>query len=254
MSKDEAMTEDMVFSKTAQYYDRIYAHKDYAGEADQLRKLIQERRAKQPLALLDVACGTGLHIEHLKAYFDVQGLDICEELLEIARKRNPEVTFHIGDMTNFDIGSGFDVVTCLFSAIGYVRTLPRLRLAIRSMTQHLEPEGLIIIEPWLTPENWHSNTVHSLFIDDPELKIARVNTSFTKGKLSVFDLHHLIGTPEGTEHVVEHHELGLFETEEMVSVMEEEGLTVEYDHEGLTGRGLFLGSREFGSREFGRRY
>ena len=183
----------------------------------------------------------------MKAYFSVQGLDICEELLEIARKRNPEVTFHIGDMTNFDVGAQFDVVTCLFSSIGYVRTLQRLRLAIRSMARHLGPKGLLIVEPWFTPEDWHPNTVHALFIDDPELKIARVNTSFTENKVSVFDLHYLIGTPEGTEHVVEHHEMGLFETREMVAVMEEENLIVEYDPEGLIGRGLFLGSREFGS-------
>jgi len=238
------MAKNQIYSKSAKWYDRLYAHKDYAGESDQLRTLIQERKTKQSLRLLDVACGTGLHVDHLKAYFDVQGLDICEELLEIAHKRNPEVTFHIGDMTNFDIETRFDVVTCLFSSIGYVRTLRRLRLAIRSMVRHLEPGGLLIVEPWITPENWHSNTIHSLFIDEPELKIARVSTSFTRGKLSVFDLHHLIGTPEGTEHVVEHHEMGLFETEEMVSVMEEEGLSVEYDPEGLTGRGLYIGARE----------
>lgn len=243
------MAKDQIYSKSAKCYDRLYAHKDYAGEADQLRDLIQERLTKPSLTLLDVACGTGLHIDQLKAYFNVQGLDICEELLEIARKRNPKVTFHIGDMTNFDIGTQFDVVICLFSSIGYVRTLHRLRLAIRSMARHLEPDGLLIVEPWFSPEDWHPNTVHALFIDDPELKIARVSTSFTEGKLSVFDLHHLIGTPEGTEHVVEHHEMGLFETQEMVAVMEEENLTVEYDPEGLIGRGLFLGSREFGSRE-----
>ncbi len=61
--------------------------------------------------------------------------------------------------------------------------------------------------------------------------------------MSIFDLHHLIGTPEGTEHVVEHHEMGLFETEEMKSVLEEQNLAVEYDPEGLTERGLFVGKR-----------
>ena len=59
--------------------------------------------------------------------------------------------------------------------------------------------------------------------------------------MSVFDLHHLIGTPVGTEHIVERHELGLFETDEMRAVFEEQGLAVAYDAEGLTGRGLFIG-------------
>ena len=59
--------------------------------------------------------------------------------------------------------------------------------------------------------------------------------------MSVFDLHNLVGTPEKAEHLVEHHELGLFEVEEMAAVMEEAGLAVEYDADGLTGRGLYIG-------------
>ena len=118
--------------------------------------------------------------------------------------------------------------------------MPKLRAAIRSMSAHLREHGVLVIEPWFTPEQWHPNTVHGLYIDEPELKIARINTSFVQGKLSVFDLHHLIGTPEGTEHVVEHHEMGLFEIEEMVSAIEAAGLTVRYDPEGLTGRGLYI--------------
>ena len=43
--------------------------------------------------------------------------------------------------------------------------------------------------------------------------------------------------------VVERHELGLFETDEMRTVMEEHGLDVTHDAEGLTGRGLFIGKR-----------
>jgi SAM-dependent methyltransferase len=238
------MPEDLTYSKTAQFYDRLYAHKDYAAESEQLRGLIRERISKQSVTLLDVACGTGMHIEHFKQLFQVQGLDICEALVEIARRRNPEVSFHIADMTDFDLGTRFDVITCLFSSIGYVKTLEGLRLAIGNMLRHLEAGGLLIIEPWFSPEDWHPNTVHALFIDDPELKIARINTSFVEGKVSIFDLHHLIGTPEGTEHVVEHHEMGLFEKEEMISAMEEAGLAVEYDPDGLTGRGLYIGNRK----------
>ncbi len=232
-----------VYSKTARYYDKLYAGKDYAGEVRRLISLLGVEPDRKQLTLLDVACGTGFHIEHLRRYFRVEGLDICSELLEVARERNPDILFHLGDMTNFDLGKQFNIVTCLFSSIGYVKTLDRLRSAVRSMAAHLKPEGMLVIEPWLTPENWHPNTVHASYIDEPELKIARINTSFVKGKVSIFDLHHLIGTPEGTEHLVEHHELGLFEIAEMVSVIEEAGLTVKYDADGLTGRGLYIGRR-----------
>ena len=191
--------------------------------------------------MLDVACGTGHHIEYLKEHFAVEGLDISEELLEIARQRNPDVLFHQADMIHFELGRRFDVVTCLFSSIGYVRTIENLRRAINCMAQHVMPGGVVFIEPWFTPDTWRPGTVHAQFIDEPEVKIARVNTSFAEGRLSYFDLHYLIGTPEGTEHFVERHELGLFEQGEMVAAFEETGLEVSYDKEGLTGRGLYIG-------------
>jgi hypothetical protein len=144
-------------------------------------------------------------------------------------------------MTDFDLGCTFDVVTCLFSSIGYVKTLENLRLAIRCMASHLSPGGTLVIEPWFTPEDWRPGTVHALLIDEPELKIARVSTSFVKGRLSYFDLHYLIGTPEGTEHLVERHELGLFSVAEMQDALTDAGLGVTYYADGLTGRGLYLG-------------
>jgi len=233
-----------VFSKTARYYDKLYARKDYVGEVQRLISLLGVEPDKKQLTLLDVACGTGLHIEHLRRHFHVEGLDICPELLELARERNPDTPFHHDDMIEFDLGKQFDFITCLFSSIGYVKTLDKLRSAVRSMAAHLKPGGVLVIEPWFTPENWHPNTVHASYIDEPELKIARINTSFVKDRVSVFDLHHLVGTPEGTEHLVEHHELGLFEVEETISVVKEAGLVVKYDPDGLTGRGLYIGKRK----------
>lgn len=234
------MTE--TYSKMAKYYDKIYADKDYAEEVRRLVALLGGARERR--TLLDVACGTGRHLEHLRESFDVEGLDVCAEALDDARRRNPGVVFHVADMTNFHLGRSFDVVTCLFSSIGYVKTLEGLRGAIRSMAAHLKSGGVLVVEPWFTPGEWRPHTVHAVYIDEPDLKIARVNTSLVDGRLSIVELHYLVGTPEKTEHLVELHELGLFEIEEMTKAMESAGLAVDYDSEGLTGRGLYLARRE----------
>lgn len=232
-----------MFSETARYYDKFYAGKDYRGEVERLLAIIGPSLRSGGTRLLDVACGTGRHIEHLKAHFKVEGLDLEPELLQLARERNPNVPFHQGDMIDFEIGRTFDIVTCLFSAIGYVKTLDNLNKAVRSMANHLEPGGLLIVEPWFTPGDWHSGTPHAMLIDEPELKIARLNTSFLDGRLSYFDFHYLIATPQGTEHLVERHELGLFEQEEMRAALAQTGLQASYDAEGLTGRGLWIGRK-----------
>lgn len=232
-----------MFAGTARYYDRIYAFKDYAGEVEKILSIVERELQADGRRLLDVACGTGLHLERLKAHFEAEGLDLSPELLEIARERNPELTFHRADMRTFALDARYDLVTCLFSSIGYMTTLDDLHRAIARMADHLVPAGLLLVEPWFIPEEWKPNTVHAMFIDEPELKIARINTSFTEGRLSIFDLHHLIGTPEGTEHVVEHHELGLYTVEEMTGAFTAAGLDVQHDPEGLTGRGLYVASK-----------
>lgn len=232
-----------MYSKEARYYDKLYAFKDYRAEVHKLLAIIQEHLLSGGKWLLDVACGTGNHLEFLKEHFVVEGLDISHELLEVARQKHPEVTFHPGDMTDFDLGRTFDVITCLFSAIGYVKTLENAGRAMNCMVRHLNPGGLIIIEPWLTPDQWQPGTVHAKFIDEPDLKIARIDTNLVDGRISILDLHHLVGTPAGIEYFVAHHELGLFETEEMQKVLEEAGLKVWYDNEGF-GRGLFIAQHQ----------
>lgn len=230
-----------VYSKMARYYDKFYSGKDYAGESDRLIELAGLSPTDGSLTLLDVACGTGRHIEHLRGRFAVEGLDICRELLDEAQRRNPGVPFHEGDMTSFDLGRRFDAVVCLFSAIGYVCTIDRLRTAVGRMAAHLAQGGILAIEPWFTPGDWHPDTVHGLYLDEPDLKIARINTSTVRGNISVVDLHYLVGTPAGTGHFVEHHELGLFEREEIEEAFHAAGLDLWFDPGGLTGRGLYLG-------------
>jgi SAM-dependent methyltransferase len=233
-----------MFSQTAQYYDTIYlAMKDYSTEAEKLTAFVHQYSRSTRQRLLDVACGTGLHLSYLKQHFQVEGLDLDEQLLAIACQRNPEVPLHHADMVDFNLGRTFDVVTCLFSSIGYVKTLDNLSRAIQCMAQHLSTGGVLLIEPWFTPETWRPGTVHARFIDDPDLKIARINTSGVEGRLSIMDMHYLIGTPAGTEHYVERHELGLFTTEEMCHALTTGGLEVTYDATGLTGRGLYIGQR-----------
>src|SRR5215510_7192669 len=233
-----------MFSQTAQYYDTIYlAMKDYGAEADKLTAFIDQYRRSPGNCLLDIACGTGLHLSYLKHRFQVEGLDLDEQLLAMARQRNPEVPLHHADMIGFDLGRTFDIVTCLFSSIGYVKTLDNLSRVVQRMTQHLLPGGVLLIEPWFTPDTGYPGHIGARFIDAPHLKLARMNASGVEGRLSIMDMHDLIGTPEGTEHYVERHELGLFTSDEMTHALTDCGLEVTYDATGVTGRGLYIGQR-----------
>ena len=229
-----------MFTKSARFYDAIYAFKDYEGEAARLQELIQAH-VPGAATLLDVACGTGHHLQYLQPHYTVEGLDLDAELLAIARDRCPGVPFQEGDMVDFDLGRTFDAVLCLFSAIGYVQTVDRLRQAVQAMARHLRPGGMLIVEPWLTPEVFDPGRLSAQLVDEPDLKIARMNTSWVEGTRCIIEFHYLAGTAEGFSYFTERHETGLFTHEEYLDAFRAAGLTVLYDPEGLMGRGLYTG-------------
>ena len=82
--------------------------------------------------------------------------------------------------------------------------------------------------------------------DGDDVKIARLNTSEIQGDLSVWDMHYLIAEKDkGVRHYVERHELGLFEVDETLRIMEESRLESQYISEALMpGRGLYIGIKK----------
>jgi ubiquinone/menaquinone biosynthesis C-methylase UbiE len=229
-----------MFTKSAQFYDALYHFKDYAAAAEHLQTLIQ-RTCPGAATLLDVGCGTGQHLQHLQAHYRVEGLDVSAKLLEIARQRCPGIVFHKANMVDFNLGRSFDVVTCLFSSIGYVKTLDNMEKAISNMTRHLKPDGMLFVEPWFSPENYWKGKLTANFVDQPELKIAWMYMSELQGRISVFDIHYLVGTPQGIDHFKERHEMGLFTHSEYLEAFRKCGMNVRHDPTGLFGRGMYIG-------------
>jgi ubiquinone/menaquinone biosynthesis C-methylase UbiE len=229
-----------MYTKSVQMYDALYHFKDYEAASQQLHEWIQTQNPGAR-TLLDTACGTGKHLEYLQKHYQVQGLDINAEMLEIARSRCPQVPFYKENMTDFTLGQSFDVVTCLFSSIAYVKTLENLQRAVQSMARHLQPGGLLIMEPWFSPETYWTHRITANFVDQPELKIAWMYTSEIEGRCGILDIHYLVGTPKGIDYFTEHHEIGLFTQKEYLEAFRSAGLEVSYNPTGLFNRGLYIG-------------
>lgn len=230
-----------MFLRSAELYDGIYHFKDYARECERLRTLIN---AFVPGAgtVLDVACGTGEHARFLQSNYRVDGIDINEDYLRAARRKNPAGSYVCADMTDFSLYRTFDVVVCLFSAIGYVRTVARLEQAIACMTRHVSPGGVLLVEPWFAPDQWQPGTqfIHAGQIGKD--KVCRMSLSLRKENRSVILLHYLRGTSNGIKHYRERLELGLFTRDEMSDAFAAAGMRVRYDTQGLMGRGLYIGT------------
>jgi dTDP-3-amino-3,4,6-trideoxy-alpha-D-glucopyranose N,N-dimethyltransferase len=228
-----------MFSQSARVYDRLLRHKDYAAAAQAICGLLV-RYAPGARSLLDVACGTGQHLLHLRQHFVAEGLDLSPEMLAIARARLPGILLHQGDLVRFELSRTFDVVTCLFGSIGYATTVGAMRQAIHTMARHLRRGGLLVLEPWLTTERFVAGSLVFDQVDDADLKVARIYVTRRDGRLSVFDSDYLVATADGVTHFREHQELGLFTAEEYQDAMEAAGLEIVDGSGSLFGYGLYV--------------
>ena len=234
-----------MFLESEKYYDEIYAAlgKNYSKEAEKAHKFIQKHKRSDGNLLLDVACGTGGHAGLLSKYYKVEGLDLDPKMLSIARRKHPKIRFHQGDMTDFNIGKQFDVIVCLFSSIGYVKTKSRLQKAIKATARHLFAGGVLLIEPWFTVKQWTTGHTGMLTVNQPKLKITRISHASRRGNISSLEFQYLIGTPKGIKHSIEIHEMGLFSHKDYIDAFRSADLSVTHDPKGLSGRGLYIGRK-----------
>ena len=216
-----------MYGKVARIYDLLYTRtgiKDYPAESEALHAIIQEA-SPGARTLLDVACGTGAHLEILRRWYEVEGADLSPEMLEVARRRLLDVPLHVADMRTLDLGRKFDAVTCLFSAIGYVTELADMRSTIRRLADHVAPGGVLIVDGWVRPEDWGDDYRGGPDVAaDDETMVVRLSFSRRAGSITEMDLHHLVRDADGIEHFSEHHRLALVPTEEYMAAFESAGL------------------------------
>lgn len=235
------------FEPSALFYDLVYQHLDYPGTAALVEGLIRERNPGVR-SLLDMSCGTGLHLKEWRSTFDeVEGADIDPTMLEVARLRLPGVTLHQADFTGFDLGRRYDAVTCMFSSIGYADTPDRLDAAIAAMARHLEPGGVLVVEPWLSPAMIQPPFLRTMTSESDDMVILRSTRHRYEGDpvsggVSDMEFAYVVTTDDGSQFFTEQHLMGVYPPDRYVQAIEAAGLRAEF-LEGLTdlGRGLAVG-------------
>lgn len=235
-----------MYQRSARIYDLLYAGagiKDFRADADRLRELIHQAN---PTArtLLDVACGTGLHLAHLREHFEVEGVDQSPEMVAVARGRLPGVLVTVGDMQRLELNRRFDAVTCLFSSIGYITDTAGLVETVGRLAEHLEPAGVLVLDGWIRPDSWHDD--HRALpdiADDGVVTVARLTTTSRQGSVTVMEMHHLVRSGAEVEYFVEHHVLALVRTQEYVTAVEAAGLRVTVVQDYIPGRDRVVATR-----------
>ena len=105
---------------------------------------IKDLKIKNNSKILDLACGSGditKIISKISPNTNVIGLDFSSEMLKIARKKNPNKKFILGDATDLKFGeSEFDYITIFFG----LRNIQNRTVAISEIYRVLKNGGLFL--------------------------------------------------------------------------------------------------------------
>jgi hypothetical protein len=145
-------------------------------------------------------------------------------------------------MIDFALERRYDVVTCLFSAIGYVLTEANLRIALRRMHEHLKPDGVLLVDPWFEPGQLTDGWITTVAGHQPGLSVTRMSRTVVRGSVSRLEFEYLVGTAAGIERRSEVHELGIFTQEQMETAFLAAGFSVAREPAALRTRGIYVGT------------
>jgi predicted TPR repeat methyltransferase len=147
-----------VFNKYAEYYDALYAEKDYVAECNFLEAIFTTY-ANQPVqSILDLGCGTGGHVLQLAGRgYTVCGVDRSANMLAIAREKKlkmadgEKIILQQGDIRSVELNEQFDVVVSMFAVMSYMVSNDDVQMALKTARRHLLTGGLFIFDAWHGP-------------------------------------------------------------------------------------------------------
>ena len=138
-----------MYTEFARYWPLISDPADYANEAGYWRDALRDKLGDGRHEILELGVGGGNNLSHLTADFQATAVDICPQMIEEARKLNPQVHLHVGDMRTVRLGRKFKAVI-IHDAISYILSEDDLLATFATAAAHLGPGGVFITSPdWL---------------------------------------------------------------------------------------------------------
>lgn len=135
------------YKKFAYYYDEVIQETNY-----DLWVEFVEPYLKKDDKILDLACGTGTFITMLKlsGFEFVSGLDLSDEIIEIANEKRKinrlNIDFYVEDMMSFKVKEKQDVITCFFDSINFLKDKNEIKKLFNSVYNALKPNGYFIFD------------------------------------------------------------------------------------------------------------
>ena len=242
MNEEKAV--DAFYDRVSAWYDKMYVdRKIYENEAMQVQSLVEKYKMTDGNYLLDLACGSGPHIEYWVDKYHVVGLDNNMHMLARAHEKWPQIMFVCGNMFHFSNLCNFDIVTCLYGSIGYAENIEELEQAVACVSKCMKQGGVFILTPGIGKDFFEEK----VYIKSRNLKEQAF--SFRKIELvkrvdenrAVISMNHRIVKDGKVEKYKFDIPISLFSREDYISALERNGFSiVEEKNEAEFRMGAFV--------------
>ncbi|MBM4451606.1 MAG: class I SAM-dependent methyltransferase [Chloroflexi bacterium] len=199
---------------------------EYAEETEQYIKVIKEHSKIEVKTLLHIGCGAGGNDYTFKEHFKVTGVDISENMLEIARHLNPEVAYFHGDMRTIELDGCFDAVA-IPDSIAYMAMEEDLQSALVTAQKHLKPGGVLLIVASTAEQFSQNNFIYTGTRGDIEITVFE-NNYIPDPAETIYEatLIYLIRRQGELEIYTDRHILGLFKLQTWLGFLKKAGFDI----------------------------
>jgi ubiquinone/menaquinone biosynthesis C-methylase UbiE len=136
------MSTNALYTDLSGYYDLLCTDINYQAQSHGVRRLHQ-LFGNDGMTHLDIACGTGPHIEHFIDFgYQSSGLDLNQPMLDQAKIRCPTAQFSLQNMCDFIVDQPLDLITCFLYSIHYSGGIEKLKACISSVYHALTDNGV----------------------------------------------------------------------------------------------------------------
>jgi SAM-dependent methyltransferase len=212
-----------LYDELAWTWEILVSEEEYRPEVEFVKKMIKKYKKTPGNELLDVGCGAGHHDLFLKDDFEVVGIDGSEKMLELAKRRNPELVYHLRDMRTFQLNRQFDVVMAM-DMIMYNLTYPDLEKTLTNLSNHLKASGVMVFFVENLKEKFEQNKTRSKKHKKGNIEIVLIENDYDINPDDTeFECHliFLIRKEERLQIEVDKHRMGLFDLDKMLQILDD---------------------------------
>lgn len=186
----------------ANYYDRLMADLDYDKVCAYVLSLAKEYGIAPPGLAVDLGCGTGtMCLAFAKAGFDMIGVDLDEQMLQIAGERSKasgqDILYLQQDMTDFELYGTVSMITCLTDGLNHVTDSRKVKRMFYWAHNYLDYGGVFIFDinsPKKLAQTLGNNVFYQI---TEEVSYIWQSTYHPRTRLCDFDLTFFLQEPNG---------------------------------------------------------